>query len=240
MKKIELNHQLSNIKELLKERFQTELIRLCMNKLWNIKSLCFFAYVAADAGYDVWMPNWRGSFYSRNHTTKSPIDPSFWEFSFHDIGLKDYPAVIKYVQNQTNSSKVYVIAHSQGTSAMMAMLSELPEMNEKIAAFSLLAPVSYLNNSDYLYRLLGAVGPLFEVVKDTEFLPRSSVIQAGSFCAEDLTHFCDNFLKLLYGPSDDQKNSVREKLFHFFLLRNLFVLVNSLLISINFSQWWVH
>lgn len=44
------------------------------------------AYFLADACYDVWLTNCRGTFYSRNHTTKNPDDASsgFWNFTWYD------------------------------------------------------------------------------------------------------------------------------------------------------------
>ncbi|CAL4106892.1 unnamed protein product, partial [Meganyctiphanes norvegica] len=39
------------------------------------------AYLMAEAGYDVWMTNVRGNTYSRNHTTLSPDDSKFWQFT---------------------------------------------------------------------------------------------------------------------------------------------------------------
>lgn len=38
------------------------------------------AFVLADAGYDVWMGNARGTRFSRKNLNISPKDPAFWDF----------------------------------------------------------------------------------------------------------------------------------------------------------------
>lgn len=117
----------------------------------------------ADEGYDVWLPNVRGNFYSRRHVFKDPNNPltGFWNFSWDDIAFLDFPAMFDYIRRKTCVSKLYVIAHSQGTSSMMALLSEKPEYNQYFHAVSLLAPVSYIHNSAILLEVIGNLqGPL--------------------------------------------------------------------------------
>lgn len=48
------------------------------------------AYVLADAGYDVWLPNNRGNFYSRKNLFMDPNDTAsgFWDFSWDDIAFE--------------------------------------------------------------------------------------------------------------------------------------------------------
>ncbi|XP_031635425.1 lipase 3-like [Contarinia nasturtii] len=110
------------------------------------------ALFLADACYDVWLTNCRGTFYSKNHTTKNPDDVSsgFWNFTWYEIAIYDHPAVIDYILAQTNSSQLYYVGHSQGTTTLLVLLSKRPEYNDKINVASLMAPVGsfkYLDNS---------------------------------------------------------------------------------------------
>lgn len=105
---------------------------------------CAFCHLAAfffaDAGFDVWLTNWRGTTYSRKHLIKDP-DTTFgdyWNFSWWEIGFHDLAAIIDYVLNETVNSKLYYVGHSQGTTALMVLLSERPEYNAKIHAASLM------------------------------------------------------------------------------------------------------
>lgn len=125
----------------------------------------------ADEGYDVFLPNARGNFYSKNHIDLSPDDNRFWNFTWTDIGFFDYPAVYNYVIELTGNEKVYVVAHSQGTSAMMAVLSERPEVNDLVYAVSLLAPVGYLNNSGLAFQFAELFHLPLEVIINSRNIP---------------------------------------------------------------------
>lgn len=121
----------------------------------------------ADNGYDVWLPNSRGNFYSRMHISKDPnsiVNPKFWDFSWFDMGVYDHPAVIDYILKKTSFPKLYYIGYSQGTTSLMVLLSEKPEYNDKIYVASLMAPVGYIDNVDYIYKILSTVAPLFKVI----------------------------------------------------------------------------
>ena len=78
----------------------------------------------ANAGFDVWIGNNRGTYFGRRHQTLNPDkDNSFWEFTFVDFARYDVKGQIEYVRNQTGK-KVGYVGHSQGTIQMFAALSE--------------------------------------------------------------------------------------------------------------------
>lgn len=93
-----------------------------------------------NLGYDVWIGNARGNIFSRNHTTLDPNDAKFWQFSFHEIGYFDLPAMIDYALNYTNQENLVYIGHSQGGTISFVLLSEREEYNEKIAIAHEMAP----------------------------------------------------------------------------------------------------
>lgn len=99
-----------------------------------------------EQGYDVWLPNARGTTYSKKHLTFDSSQPSFWNFSWHEIGQQDLPAIVDYILDFTHQSSVHYVAHSQGSTVFFVMLSEKPQYNEKIASAHLLAPVAFLKD----------------------------------------------------------------------------------------------
>lgn len=57
-------------------------------------------------------------------------------FLFYTIsGVYDLSAMIDYVLWTTNQTKLAYVGHSQGVTAMLVLLSELPHYNEKISIF---------------------------------------------------------------------------------------------------------
>ncbi|CAG9854084.1 unnamed protein product [Phyllotreta striolata] len=105
------------------------------------------ALALADAGFDVWLGNNRGTTWSRQHVTLDPdTDAAFWDYSFETCGYYDLPAKIDYIIEQTGQEKIFYVGHSQGTSQFFAMAALRPEYNDKIALMSALAPVAYMQH----------------------------------------------------------------------------------------------
>ncbi|XP_063358669.1 lipase 3-like isoform X1 [Cydia amplana] len=174
-----------------------------------------FAYILAEAGYDVWMGNARGNTYSKRHISINPTSSSFWKFSWHEIGYYDLPAMIDYVIKNTGVPKMQYVGFSQGTTAFWVMASTRPEYNEKISAMQALAPVAYVGN--IRSPLIKAIAPLtnsleliMKIIGANEFLPNGKIneLAGQTFCLEEsITQvLCTNLLFLICGYNGDQLN----------------------------------
>jgi elongation factor G len=66
------------------------------------------AFVAARAGYDVWLGNSRGNTYSCKHVKYDPWrnEAKFWDFDWMDMGQYDIPASLDYITSLTGQPKV--------------------------------------------------------------------------------------------------------------------------------------
>lgn len=108
------------------------------------------AYNLADAGFDVWMGNAKGTRNSRFHVTLNPDDREekfeFFDFSFEQIATYDLPAMIDYALAHTGKPQLHYIGHSQGGTVFLVLNSMLPEYNQKVASAHLLAGVGYQSN----------------------------------------------------------------------------------------------
>ncbi|XP_040078777.2 lysosomal acid lipase/cholesteryl ester hydrolase-like [Ixodes scapularis] len=85
------------------------------------------AFILADAGFDVWLGNYRGNTYT-NHVSLSRDDKSFYA---DQIISYDIPATINAVLKISGQQKMQYIGWSQGTQVLFGLLSEKPEYNDK-------------------------------------------------------------------------------------------------------------
>jgi lysosomal acid lipase/cholesteryl ester hydrolase len=110
------------------------------------------AFKFANDGYDVWMLNFRGNYYSRVHKNLDPDqDNKFWDFGLDELAKFDIPATVEYILKTHNSinpgQKLAVLGHSMGNSAFLAAASLNPQYyNDKISLFMAWAPVTRLDN----------------------------------------------------------------------------------------------
>ncbi|KAJ9575526.1 hypothetical protein L9F63_007596 [Diploptera punctata] len=174
-----------------------------------------FAFILADAGYDVWLGNARGNTYSKSHVSLSNSDDDFWKFSWHEMGKYDLPAVIDYIIGKTGVEKIYYAGHSQGTTMFYVMGSERPEYNDKIRAMFSLAPVAYMSNmKSPIFKLLAPFSSQLQwalnLIGVYEFLPQTELFSAiGQLACNDeaiTQEICSNVLFLIGGYNSEQLN----------------------------------
>jgi pimeloyl-ACP methyl ester carboxylesterase len=118
-------------------------------------------FLMANAGFDVWFGNSRGSKYSLSHVNMTTKNAAFWAFSWQEMGQYDIPAEIDYVLETTGAQTLTYIGHSQGTTQMYALLSEYPEFSSKLNLYVGLGPVATVRNVTL---------SLLQIVNCTEFV----------------------------------------------------------------------
>lgn len=111
---------------------------------WVIYPGRSLAYLLADEGFDVWIYHARGTSFSTGHKKFSTKSKEYWNFSWHEFGYYDLPAVINRMLKTCNSKKIHFVGHSQGSSALLVTLTTRPEYNEKIASAYFMAPAAFL------------------------------------------------------------------------------------------------
>ncbi|XP_055678137.1 lipase 3-like [Lutzomyia longipalpis] len=184
------------------------------------------AYLLADRGFDVWMGNARGNKFSRCHVTKNPKESSFWDFSWHEIGVFDVPAMIDYVLRETGQKQLHYVGHSQGTTVLFVMLSLRPEYNRVLLTAHALSPVAFMSHAQSpLVRLVGQFGDLITwssyILGMREFMYDSTMLRlAGSIaCTNTVTirEVCANIVFLIAGYNSPQldRDSLPVMLQHF-------------------------
>lgn len=170
-------------------------------------------YILVDIGYDVWMANARGNYYSRGHIRKAVDSKEFWRFSFQEMGEFDLAAGIDYIRalKKSNDSIDY-IGHSMGATALLVLLSTTPRYNQYLRIGILLAPLVFMNNVEGPLKVVTSLSTnppdqLLNVIGRTEFLPSRKVPKrvAAKYCKGPLL-FCCNPLYFISGgiPQDDQ------------------------------------
>lgn len=109
----------------------------------------------------MWLGNTRGNDHGLSHKTLSVDSREFWDFSFHEIGFYDLPAMFDLMLKVTNTSRGFYFGHSQGGSSFAVMTSMRPEYNTKVIQAHLLAPAIFMEN--FPHPLAGLATLLFEV-----------------------------------------------------------------------------
>ena len=178
------------------------------------------AYMLADAGYDVWLGNVRGNYYSRAHVKYNPdTDVAFWDFSWDEMANIDLPSTIYYILNVTKQEKIGYVGHSQGTMIAFAQFGNLNNLvQNNVSFFGALAPVAHVGNIESPIKFIfeNKINPeafWHSLFGYRDFLPSSTIIKwlAKHACGSRVLNplLCENILFLLCGPEDKNMNQSR-------------------------------
>ncbi|XP_025996194.1 lipase 3 [Solenopsis invicta] len=173
------------------------------------------AFLLADQGYDVWIGNMRGNTYCRSHANMTVYDPKFWQYSFHEVGTKDLPAMFDYIFNHTKQKDLYYIGYSMGGTSLFVLLSIKPEYNTKIKmAICLAPPVFHMEATFTVKEMFNRLPILKEILGKHEiydFAPQSltTVTVARMLCNDNaITQvICIAVFFFIAGPDPKQLNT---------------------------------
>ncbi|MBF0509134.1 MAG: alpha/beta hydrolase [Deltaproteobacteria bacterium] len=87
---------------------------------FDFNPVCSLARYAAEQGWDTWVVELRGAGYSRRPFWNNPL--SSYRYDFMDYLLKDLPAAVKLVLDQTGAEKLHWVGHSMGGMLLYAYL----------------------------------------------------------------------------------------------------------------------
>ncbi|CAG9853867.1 unnamed protein product [Phyllotreta striolata] len=171
------------------------------------------AFLLSDAGYDVWLGNYRGNAYSEEHVNLTVYDQEYWNHGMDEVALVDLPSNFQTILKHTApGSKIIFIGHSLGTAVSLMYSAEYPEFSNRILKMLvLLCPAYTLSNMISPYR---APAPMGDFVLDTIRRLRLEriVSQAQELrrlvvppCMEspEMMQNCMQMYNLFYGPKTD-------------------------------------
>jgi len=156
---------------------------LCSSYCWVTSGHDSLAFLLSDLGYDVWLGNFRGTRYSRQHTSLNPDeDAEFWRFTLHELGVNDLATMIATVIEVSGKSSLSFVGHSMGTTAYLILASTRPREVEAVSRAVLLAPVvephnmrnivSKLSGLHRFYRWACELLGLLEILPSTMMMDR--------------------------------------------------------------------
>lgn len=182
---------------------------LCSSYCWVTSETNSLAFILADAGYDVWLGNFRGTRYSRRHQTLDPdTDLEFWRFTLHELGVMDISAMISSILRISGKPKLTFIGHSMGTTCFLILASSNPHIVAPVDLAVLMAPVVEPHNMSNLIWYLSPMHKFYKWVMESvgilEILPASILIEKITW--DHIGHLCLK-LQLRGSPMLSKKDS---------------------------------
>lgn len=173
------------------------------------------AYLLANRDYDVWMGNARGNRYSRKHERYTVSSAMFWDFTFHEIGYYDIPALVDYILEQTKARRVHFIGFSQGAMTSFIAMSERPGFAEKVIEIHALSPAVYMYRSPSIFINILAgtadqIANALAVAQQYEFVPyfEKQYFFYNWLCPAPKQTICRVLIYDVVGPNPEQLDTV--------------------------------
>jgi pimeloyl-ACP methyl ester carboxylesterase len=175
------------------------------------------AYLFADAGFDVWMPNLRGNKYSKMHRKLKVSSKEYWNFSVDEVIKYDLKVVFTRIMEVTKFEQLFYAGHSMSGGSFIAAAARDPEFYRKHTKdFVGLAPSTRSLNSVYLLRLAlySNLFTAFQILGVYEILNLSENVRDlfSSFC-DSFPDVCSNILKLLADQHPEYDNQKKYRVF---------------------------
>ncbi|XP_044749809.1 uncharacterized protein LOC123310406 [Coccinella septempunctata] len=148
------------------------------------------AFLLADAGYDVWLGNYRGNEYSEEHVNYTTKDREFWDHTLDEFVQYDSPAILNYILERTpGGGQIIYIGYSLGTTIGLMYSSKYPEeAKHKIKLMILTGPAYTLSHMKSPYKWLAPLGK--PVLVAVQWIGLMRVVSQAVFIKEFLRIPC--------------------------------------------------
>ncbi|XP_029158384.1 lipase 1-like [Nylanderia fulva] len=173
------------------------------------------AYLLADQGYDVWLANLRGTTHSRDHISLSTSELKYWNFSFHEMGIYDVPAMTTYITNMTSQPLHAYIGHSMGAAVFYVMSIERPNIAGMVKMMISFGPGVFVDHMRSPLRpilyLIKESQPLLRVLFHDETFPKDAFNAIMTLLGCNLNFYqaelcVNNFIFMPFGNNPEQFN----------------------------------
>ena len=141
-----------------------------------------------------------------DHKTLDLETKEYWNFSFHEIGYYDLPAMIDYMLMTTNQSRFFIVGFSQGCTATMVMLATRPDYNQKIIQTHLIAPAAFLKHMKSPGIKAISSPEIKQLIKDNDLFKNPPLMDyitafSNNVCKEPTFSLCQFVLFYIFGKS---------------------------------------